>query len=111
MLPRVAWRFARRELVALVVEEDGLALRLEQTLEQCLNARRRQAVLPLLAHIGLSREDMVRFIHHDKVQVLRLPADEGVLFKYALSALLNRKLRSIRNPAAPCPPAPIRALL
>ena len=37
------------------------------------------------------------FTHPDQVHVLRLPADDGVLFRYALSALLKRKLRSIWN--------------
>jgi hypothetical protein len=36
-----------------------------------------------------------RFIHPAQVQVLRLPADAGVLDKYAESAELNRSDREI----------------
>jgi len=40
-------------------------------------------------------DKVVLFTHPLQVQVLRLPADAGVLFKYAESAELNRRLRSI----------------
>ena len=47
----------------------------------------------------------------ENVKVRRLPADDGVLFRYALSPLLKRKLRSILKSALPCPEAPARILL